>query len=38
MVFLTIILPVFNESSLIEEIVIRVKENAELITNDFEIN
>jgi glycosyltransferase involved in cell wall biosynthesis len=34
---LSVVLPLFNEDSLIEELVKRVKSNVELITKDFEI-
>jgi glycosyltransferase involved in cell wall biosynthesis len=34
---LSIVVPVYNESSLIQELLTRVKKNAELITKDFEI-
>jgi len=34
---LTVVIPVFNESSLIEELVKRVKNNVQIITEDFEI-
>jgi glycosyltransferase involved in cell wall biosynthesis len=37
MPYLSIVLPLFNESSLIQEIVTRVKDNAKIITDDFEI-
>jgi dolichol-phosphate mannosyltransferase len=34
---LSVVIPVFNESSLIEELVKRVKKNIQIITEDFEI-
>jgi dolichol-phosphate mannosyltransferase len=34
---LSVVVPVFNESSLIEELIKRVKANVKLITEDFEI-
>jgi glycosyltransferase involved in cell wall biosynthesis len=37
MTHLSVVIPVYNESSLIEELVKRVKANIELITKDFEI-
>ena len=37
MTHLSVVVPVYNESSLIEELVKRVKENIKLITEDFEI-
>jgi glycosyltransferase involved in cell wall biosynthesis len=37
MTHLSVVLPVYNESSLIEELVKQVKENVKLITEDFEI-
>jgi glycosyltransferase involved in cell wall biosynthesis len=37
MTHLSVVIPVYNESSLIEELVKRVKTNVKLITEDFEI-
>jgi glycosyltransferase involved in cell wall biosynthesis len=37
MVYLSIVVPVLNESALISELVTRIRTNAELITSDFEI-
>jgi glycosyltransferase involved in cell wall biosynthesis len=37
MTHLTVVIPVYNESSLIDELVRRVKTNVELITEDYEI-
>ena len=37
MVYLSVVIPVYNESSLIDELVKRVKTNIKLITEDFEI-
>ena len=37
MVHLSVVIPVYNESSLIDELVKRVKTNAQLITEDYEI-
>jgi glycosyltransferase involved in cell wall biosynthesis len=37
MTHLSVVIPVYNESSLIEELVKRVKTNIELITKDFEV-
>ena len=37
MTHLTVVIPVYNESTLIEELVKRVKQNVKLITEDFEI-
>jgi dolichol-phosphate mannosyltransferase len=37
MTHLSVVIPVFNESSLVQELVKRVKQNVELITEDFEI-
>jgi glycosyltransferase involved in cell wall biosynthesis len=37
MVHLSVVIPVYNESSLIDELVKRVKANVKLITNDYEI-
>jgi dolichol-phosphate mannosyltransferase len=37
MTHLSVVVPVYNESSLIDELVKRVKQNAKLITEDFEI-
>lgn len=37
MTHLSVVIPVYNESSLIEELVNKVKTNIELITKDFEI-
>jgi dolichol-phosphate mannosyltransferase len=37
MAHLTVVIPVYNESTLIEELVKRVKQNVKLITEDFEI-
>jgi dolichol-phosphate mannosyltransferase len=37
MTHLSVVIPVYNESSLIEELVRRVKSNVKLITEDFEI-
>jgi dolichol-phosphate mannosyltransferase len=37
MVHLSVVVPLFNESSLIRELVKRVKNNAQTITNEFEI-
>ena len=37
MVHLSVVIPVYNESSLIEELVKRVKTNVKLITDDYEI-
>jgi len=37
MTHLTVVIPVYNESSLIKELIKRVKQNVELITQDFEI-
>jgi len=37
MVHLSVVIPVYNESSLIDELVKRVKSNANLITDDYEI-
>jgi len=37
MVQLSVVIPVYNESSLIDELVKRVKSNANLITDDYEI-
>ena len=37
MTYLSVVIPVFNERSVIEELVKRVKLNVELITKDFEI-
>jgi glycosyltransferase involved in cell wall biosynthesis len=37
MTHLSVVVPVYNESSLIKELVKRVKENVKLITEDFEI-
>ena len=37
MVHLSVVIPVYNESSLIDELVKRVKTNARLITEDYEI-
>jgi glycosyltransferase involved in cell wall biosynthesis len=37
MVHLSVVIPVFNESSLIDELIKRVKTNVQLITEDFEI-
>ena len=37
MVHLSVVIPVLNESSLIEELIKRVKTNVQLITEDFEI-
>jgi dolichol-phosphate mannosyltransferase len=37
MTYLTVVIPVYNESTLIEELVKRVKQNVKLITEDFEI-
>ena len=37
MTHLSVVIPVYNESSLIDELVKRVKTNAKLITEDFEI-
>jgi dolichol-phosphate mannosyltransferase len=37
MVHLSVVIPVYNESSLIDELVKRVKTNVKLITEDYEI-
>jgi glycosyltransferase involved in cell wall biosynthesis len=37
MTYLSVVIPVYNESSLIDELVKRVKTNTQLITEDFEI-
>jgi len=37
MTYLSVVVPVFNESSLIEELLKRVINNAKLVTADFEI-
>jgi glycosyltransferase involved in cell wall biosynthesis len=37
MTYLSVVIPVYNESSLIDELVKRVKINVQLITEDFEI-
>ena len=37
MTYLSVVIPVYNERSLIDELVKRVKTNLELITEDFEI-
>ena len=37
MVHLSVVIPVYNESSLIDELVKRVKTNVNIITNDYEI-
>jgi glycosyltransferase involved in cell wall biosynthesis len=37
MTHLTVVIPVYNESTLIEELVNRVRQNVQLITEDFEI-
>ena len=37
MAHLSVVIPVYNENSLIEELVKRVKENLKLITDDYEI-
>ena len=37
MVHLSVVIPVYNESSLIDELVKRVKTNIKLITEDYEI-
>ena len=37
MIQLSVVIPVYNESSLIDELVKRVKSNANLITDDYEI-
>ena len=37
MTHLSVVIPVYNESSLIDELVKRVKQNVKLITEDFEI-
>ena len=37
MAHLTVVIPVYNESTLIEELVNRVRQNVKLITEDFEI-
>jgi glycosyltransferase involved in cell wall biosynthesis len=37
MTYLSVVIPVYNESSLIDELIKRVKTNVQLITEDFEI-
>lgn len=37
MVYLSVVIPLLNEETLIEELVVRVESNLKLITNDFEI-